>query len=66
MINFKFYECNLTKKDHLKMKNVIVEMKTQWIGLKSTVLTDTVEEKSSKRKDVFGEIIQNATKRKRR
>ena len=27
------------------MKNVIVEMKTQWIGLKSTVLIDTVEEK---------------------
>lgn len=31
-----FYECKL-KRDHLKVKNVVVEMRTQWIGLKSTV-----------------------------
>ena len=34
-----FYECKL-KRAHLKGKNVVVEMGTQWIGLKSTVSTE--------------------------
>lgn len=53
-----------TQKGHLKVKNVVVEMGTQWIGLKSTISTE-LKKKVVNRKMYLKKVSRTSERGKR-
>ena len=53
-----------TQKGHLKVKNVVVEMGTQWIGLKNTISTE-LKKKVVNRKMYLKKVSRTSERGKR-